>query len=584
MVGYRLQRGAWVSILLTLLLTGSFSSALAQDDAIVLVSSRDPYLILAQEIASEIGAPLVHNLDMALTYDPTFVIWVASPSHLSDQAIIDIGLTLKQRNQALSTGIISGSTLDQARALWQRAAQVQTGDGQICFANAANPSGNIQAGITCLKGSERTTLPLTRDELVRSLQRSDYVTFTGHGGQTFLGLGDDLSRNKNSQLRGEDLADLPPVVIATGSCNTFRPWAEESIALAFVDSGAAAYAGFAYSPNEGYLIGEFRGLPFRYTWPDYPIGHVVQVQNQGTLQGFARLPYYHLLGDPRLAFQDRAPYELLQEQTRNESRILTFSAAPAGIIPVRVTNGAQFTFVRIPGVDAAWKHGPFYSARIQMADIGPDKYILFDHPGGEFQLELHPQPPFLWLVSDIVVDALDHTWLALFQGESAWVYLSAAGLVLLVAAWRILRRRAWAVARPAALVGLVAALLHGVYAVLRAPHVSVTSKTVLASPWAPLTTFLLIGGGTVLFLTAHHWWGKALALLIGCLEALFPAVFMLSVLTLINLTVFVPKVGTRLYTYRPVWLFGFAFALLGSTLSITWSLLKRPSNTEVLFK
>jgi hypothetical protein len=43
--------------------------------------------------------------------------------------------------------------------------------------------------------------------------------------------------------------------------------AARSMALAAVAKGAAAFAGFLFSPIEGYLIGEFDGLPFRYTGP-----------------------------------------------------------------------------------------------------------------------------------------------------------------------------------------------------------------------------------------------------------------------------------------------------------------------------
>jgi hypothetical protein len=91
--------------------------------------------------------------------------------------------------------------------------------------------------------------------------------------------------------------------MGTASCNTVRLWNEDSIALRFVDQGAAANSGFVYSPNEGYLIGEFDGLSFRYTWPDFPIGHVIQAQNRSTLQGFAQFPYQHLLGGPQIALQ-----------------------------------------------------------------------------------------------------------------------------------------------------------------------------------------------------------------------------------------------------------------------------------------
>jgi hypothetical protein len=49
-------------------------------------------------------------------------------------------------------------------------------------------------------------------------------------------------------------------------------------------------------------------LPFRYTWPGFPIGHVVQFQNRGAVQDFAAFPYCFLLGDPRITVQSAPAY------------------------------------------------------------------------------------------------------------------------------------------------------------------------------------------------------------------------------------------------------------------------------------
>jgi len=275
-------------------------------DTLILADPTDPYYPLAGEIAGAESLPVVHTLDQVMSQQPAFLLWVVSPDHLSDQVMIEFGLAMRGRSRAISTGIISGTTLQDARALWQRSAEAK-GEWVVAV-NAANPSGNIQADIADLSGEGAVHHPLTKANLIQSLQRTDYLTFTGHGSGRYLRLDDDTT------LRAGDLTALPPLVVATGSCNTFRPWEDNSIALAFARRGAAAYAGFAYSPNEGYLMGEFEGLPFRYTWPDFPIGHAVQAQNRGTLQGFASLPYYFLLGDPRTSLQDEAPYRLMGVQ------------------------------------------------------------------------------------------------------------------------------------------------------------------------------------------------------------------------------------------------------------------------------
>ncbi|MBU0494856.1 MAG: hypothetical protein KKA73_16790 [Chloroflexi bacterium] len=317
----------------------------------ILADPTDPYYALAQEIARHEGLTVAHSLAEALDNDPVFLLWVVSPTRLSDKVLVDFSLTMRDRPSTVSVGIISGSTLSDARALWQRAAQAR---GQRVIAvNAANPSAHVDARIMTIDPGATTVQPLTPENLIRCLETAYYLTFTGHGGRRSWYLAED------APLRAADVPQLSSIVIGTANCNTFRLWEDGSIALAFGDSGAAAYAGFAYSPNEGYLIGEFDALPFRYTWPDFPIGHVAQVQNHGTRQGFANFPYYYLLGDPRIALQAEAPYRLVEDRQEGDARVLTYTGVPAGVIPVHIPDGARYEFVDIPGVTAAAHHDLF---------------------------------------------------------------------------------------------------------------------------------------------------------------------------------------------------------------------------------
>ena len=375
-------------LLLSAVPASAHAPAEEAEDTVILADPADPYYPLAGEIARVEDLPIVHTLDQALAQQPAFLLWIVSPGRLSDRAMIDFGLALRGRSRAISTGIISGTTLQDAQALWQRAAAV-TGERAVAV-NAANPSGNIQAGITEVVDDGSKRHPLTKANLIQSLQHASYLTFTGHGGGGWLGLDDE------TRLRASDLPKLPPLVVATGSCNTFRPWERDSIALAFAQRGAAAYAGFAYSPNEGFLMGEFQGLPFRYTWPGFPIGHAVQAQNRGTLQGFASLPYYYLLGDPRMSLQAKAPYQLVGVEEGNGGQVRHYSEAPPGVIPVRVPGGAGYAFVEVPGVGIAWRGEPFYNARLQMVNVGDDKFLLLEHEGGEFSLDLRVRPGCEW--------------------------------------------------------------------------------------------------------------------------------------------------------------------------------------------
>jgi hypothetical protein len=513
---------------------------------VILADPTDPYYALAEEIARQEALSIVGSLNEALARDPAFLLWVVSPARLSDQAIVAFSLAMRERPSAISVGIISGSTLENARALWQRAGEVK---GQRLVAvNAANPSGHIEAKITIFDQGQTTVQPLTKPNLAHGLQNADYLIFTGHGGRRSWGLDEDTT------LYAVDIPPLPPVVIGTASCNTFRIWESESIALACTDQGAAAYAGFAYSPNEGYLIGEFDGLPFRYTWPDFPIGHVVQVQNHGTLQGFANFPYYYLLGDPRIALQVAAPYRLVDDRQDGDVRILTYAGAPAGLIPVRIPGGARYDFVDIPGVTAAGEHDRFYNSRLQMANIGEDKYILLAHQGGDFTVRLAPDPSVPWAIADLLTDSLDHTLLYSAQTGGDVISLFPAGLALVGIALLLWRRKARGAGRPhLALAVLTAAAftaLHGLYAFIRLGHVTVTSKLVEFSPLSLVGTFLLVGCGAFLFLYTRSWWARGFALLVATFPAWAAAAFGLGFIAFYNLALFRPALGASVYNYN----------------------------------
>ncbi len=564
--------GAFLIVLLTAGVpptrAGAWPTAAPTRSAVILADPADPYYVLAQEIARREALPLVTSANEALAGDPAFLLWVVSPARLSDQAIVAFSQALRDRPSAIAVGIISGSTLEAARALWQRAAQAR---GQrVVSVNAANPSGRIAPNVTVWSGETPSVQPLTKDNLLRSLQAADYLTFTGHGGRRAWGL------DEETQLRVADLPDLPPVVVATASCNTFRIWEGESIALAFTDRGAAAYAGFAYSPNEGYLIGEFDGLPFRYTWPDFPIGAVVQVQNHGTLQGFANFPYYYLLGDPRIALQAETPYRLVEDRQEGDTRILTYAGAPAGVIPVRIPDGARYDFVDIPGVTSAGYHDLFYNSRLQMANIGADKYLLVAHRGGDLTVRLGVNPPWPWLAADLLTDSLDHTLIYSPQTGGDALALCPAGLALTAAALLLWRRRdSVRFLVPAALAGVGFAALHGLYALVRLDAVTITSKTVEFSPLALVGAFLLTGGGAFLFLYTRRWWARGIALLIATFPAWAAALFSLVALTIVNVMLAGAGLGVSLYNYHLGLLALVAFVFEGVILgAVFWLLCK----------
>ena len=548
-----------VFLWLLLALSSPIAQLPGQDHTLILADPGDPYYVLAEEMAQRETLPIVHTLDEAMAQGPTFLLWVVSPGFLSDPIMIDFGLALRDRPSYVSVGIISGKTLEDARALWLRASEVK--GERIYAANALNPAGNIEAEIIKFSQEGTSVRPLSPANLLESLKTADYWTFSGHGGSSYLRLdGDD-------KLQSGQVPPLPSTVIATSSCNTFRLWDDNSLPLDMVRQGAAAYAGFVFSPNSGYLIGAYGDVPFRYTWPEFPIGHAIQVQNRGTLQGFARLPYYWLLGDPRIALQAEAPYRLTETQSSNGSLMLFYTDAPAGIIPVRIPGGAKYRFVDIPGVSAAWDHDPFYNARLQMANIGDDKFILFEHRGGDFSLRLRSNPSWIWVIGDILADSLDTTYLLFYEHGSDIIMLVVA-ILLLPIVWLVLRKKASSrTLVPALLTGLGFAAIHGLYAWARLERLTITSKIVGFRPLSPVSTFLLVGCGALLFLNARSWRGRVVAVLVATLSALLPAVLQLSLYFVASGLAPRVKLGFALWNAslgtQPLIVFGFECVLFG---------------------
>jgi hypothetical protein len=110
----------------------------------VLSDPEDPYYPLAREIAATESAPLAQDLAEALACRPAFLLWVTSTASLPDAAMVEFGLAMKAQTSAISSGIITASTLEGARELWERRS---LGRSEVLIAaNALNPSAHIDSG------------------------------------------------------------------------------------------------------------------------------------------------------------------------------------------------------------------------------------------------------------------------------------------------------------------------------------------------------------------------------------------------------------------------------------------------------
>lgn len=529
---------------------------------VVLSDTTDPYYPLAQEIAAAEKAPLFNDPASALACRPVFLLWVASPGHLSDEVMVAFGRAVMDQPSAVSSGLITGSNTESARALWRR--RELANNRRLFAANAPNPAAHIPTGrLREITAGTSTDHPLSKNSLAEALQSAGYLTFTGHGASRYLRLDGD------TQFSPGDVPDLNAVVVSTGSCESVKPWRQDSIALAFIDRGAAAYAGFVFSPNEGYLMGEFDGLPFRYTWPEFPIGHVVQAQVHGTLQGFARFPYHLLLGDPRINLQAEPAYRLVDEQRQGGLRTLTYSGLPTGVVPIRVTGGAGDHFVEAVGITAASDSDPFYNSDLQMVNIGADKYLLLQHPGGSLTLHLRSCAPNFWLAKDVILDSLDHTFLFSPQSGGDFIALAFSVIPLTWSIRLLVKKRAGRRAFYSALFfGLAAAALCAAYAYFRLDHLTIISKTVVFSPPGLAAAFLLSACSALIYTCARRFIEKAAALLVVTFLSWAPTLFGLLVLAGINWLYSRSQIGAGVYNYSlglvslPAFLLSLALAVL----------------------
>jgi hypothetical protein len=501
----------------------------AQDIPLVVVAApADPYYPLAAAIATAEAAPLVPTLTEGVRLSPAALVWVAAPARLSYATMRQAGAALLAAGNFPALGLVTASTLDGARALWGRGGQITAGPQYAV--NARYPTASIFSGrILAMTQQSPIRQPLTLAGLQTVLGTAGYLTYTGHGGgRTWL-------LEEGVELTAATLPPLPGSLISAASCETFRPWGEESLALGFADRGVAAYSGFTFNPNEGNLLGQFDGLPYRYSWPDFPIGMVARVQVEGSLQVFATVPFYFTLGDPRLALQTAPPYRLVDERRTAHEWTRTYAAAPAGVIPVRLAGGADWPFVAVEGVGAVVDGSRSYHARVQTANLNGDKYLLFVHGGGDFTLRLTRPIPLWWRLSNPLTNAFDEAYLNSKINDIGNYIFVVALLTWPLVLWRRARQPGFRRALVVALMpALVVTLWRAGYGWLRVDETMINSKPLYFEPIWYGSGLLLTWAGALLWRLPRSRRSRAVGLGLAVLLPLFPGLFWALLFTLQN--------------------------------------------------
>ena len=521
------------------------AGALPTYPLVVLAESDDPYAALADEIAQSEHALRLHTIEDLEAVDAAYVIYVASPAWLSESKLMALSTLSLTTGRYPAVGIISGSTLAQARALWLRGAEVHTGRGFVASAPDVN-AGLDTAQIWELTADPVTTLPITKGNLLHALEEANYFYWARHVGTRtwFWSEGESLMAGK--ELTGDELPTLGPVVIHTPSCRSFVPWMENSIALAFIDHGAAAYLGHLYSPiSSAHFIGHLHTLPGYDTWPGIPMGVLAQIQNRASERAFAAQPFLFMLGDPRIALQTSAPYTITSDVSQGSRRVIQgywkSNATTPGVLPLRIPDGAAYPFVQVKGIgavsDGVEDDAPFYNRSIQTLNVQGDKAVLIVHPDGAFEVTLRTAVPPLWRQADALRDAFELVWCSLAPLQTP-LGLVPLTLLLTVGITKAIRKNALRPYIPAVYVGAGWATLQLVFCLLRAGNVSVSSYAISPTPvalgFAFVGTSSCVTLGLVWMLDARKPLGRLLGWLTCFLPTLALLGFYTGALTLLN--------------------------------------------------
>ena len=506
----RIRRFVVLFVLALTLISPLCAAESSEFTTVVWCRGGDAYAALAQQIADEEDLLLVTSLDQALAYQPEYIIWVVDPDTLSEEDFIEVRQSVREAEQVVALGLITGNTLEDAQALWQR--RSACGEGPIYRVYGSDSESHCEFG--SIIAEDGMMASLDSDSLTVALGNASYLSYVGHGGPSYWG----LHVYSCSSYSADQVPQLDACLIGTSACETTVFWsAWKSIALTMIERGAAAYTGFATSPNSGYVPGVFEAAPFAYTWPGVTVGQVVALQNQAAEQGYATTGLAIMLGDPRLVLSDTAPYVVQEDTTLEDgTRLVRLSGVPSGVALIRLEDAAEYEYVSVEDYTAVREGQSYYNADLQTAVVGTDRLVLVVQDGGELTLHLSKRVPIAQTVFRTLRDGLDHTLIYLNDTGTplASIVLSIAALLI-----GLLRLRRFPLTRrqllATLLVGLVLGGGHALYILLRLGEVTITSKPLAFSFIGPLASALLGWCGAVLYLASCKAGGRLAGVLVA---------------------------------------------------------------------
>lgn len=535
------------------------------EETIVISARSDPYFSLAQQIAQEENLKIVEEFADALQLNPKFIILVASPSNLSIEKLASIGSAYKNQDYYPALGIISGSTLTTAEQLWERRNSAQAGNNFI--------GGDVEIlqliyepTILDISNGANIKIDLTQDSLVETLKQADYFYWTRHsGGRTWYWNDGAENWSENDELVSEEIPQLQPVVIYSPTCSVFRPWLEESIAIGFIDNGAAAFLGFTNSPHTTSFSKYGLFVPGLTSWKEFPLGLVAQIQNKANTKIIYNSAQFFMFGDPRIHLSENQPYQIISDQiVENGKRVIVGNSDQNDILAIKIDDAANYTFLSIKGVTSLSESDVFYNSRVQTLNLGADKYLLAMHKGGSFQIELSHTTPFGWVPADALIDAIDYSWVALwlnvYADSNPYIYALSIPIFISILLFKTLKQKKYIKEyQKILLIAFLLALFRLVYYLLRLDRYTVSANLVEHTIEDVLIgfggVFSSIAGGLIVLRDSQKFLGKSLGLLFSVARQFWMASFYLGFLTLLNNVPQVTKMtDVGVWNYNVFWL------------------------------
>ena len=531
------------------------------EETVILSDPEDAYYALAQTIADSEDLLITENLPQALTYRPKAILWVASPDNLEEEDLWTIGRIFKDMDFYPALGIISGETYEIAEQLWQRGKLTKSGNNFL-GTDVEIDQQIYEAIIVDLNHPDEQTISLTKDALIQTLEKSDYFYWVRHVGASKWMWATPASTDKDAgRLNSADIPELGPIVIQTPSCGSFQPWKEDSIAMGFINHGAAAYLGHVHTNvvSNSFLARKEFTVPGAATWSEFPLGILAQVRNKIETRVSSSTPLYFMLGDPRAYLSSQPPYRITTDEVVEDTRTVKGTSETAGYLAVKVENGARYDFTTVSGLTAASEDDFFFNNNLQTLNLGGDKYLLFYQQEQDFEIILKEKAPLMWIYWDGLIDALDYNWITI------GVVFNPLSLVFLLILAILLRVKCRKGKKTPAdykwffMAGILSAIPHMVYVMLRMHRFTVSASLIDYSTLQLLLGFIGLfsttSAGLIMVKDAKKKAGKV----IGWILAIFPqfllTTFKFGIIAFTNiLFINSNQVHKQLWNFNSFWL------------------------------